>query len=156
MVIKIEPEFDFDPNADPDTEPRQKTTSKADGSVPKWVAHFVMTEPDGFGGSEIVQVKFAADKVPAFEPASAPVFHRLWANAWVMGNKKGTSILGEGLSFKTRTPAIQNPHPSKARTQERTESGCRCGLIEACKSALAEQPTLHGYCSVRGLNHSGA
>ncbi len=109
MVIKIEPEFDFDPNADPDAEPRQKTTSKADGSIPKWVAHFVMTEPDGFGGSEIVQVKFAADKVPAFEPAATPVFHRLWANAWVMGNKKGTSILGEGLSFKTRTPAKPEP-----------------------------------------------
>ena len=116
MVIKIEPEFDFDPNAEPDAEPRQKTTSPKDGSVPKWVAHLVMTEPDGFGASEIVQVKFAADKAPPFEPASVPVFHRLWANAWVMGNKKGTSILGEGLSFKTKTrpTTAAKPEPKTA------------------------------------------
>ncbi len=116
MVIKIEPEFDFDPKADPDAEPRQKTTSVKDGAIPKWVAHFVMTEPDGFGGSEIVQVKFAAEKPPPFEPTSVPVFYRLYANAWNMGNKKGTSILGEGLSFKPRPAAKAPAVPAEQKT----------------------------------------
>lgn len=110
MVIKVEPEYEFGGNDD--VEPKQKTTSVKDGSIPKWIAHFVMTEADGFGNSEIVQVKFAADKPPPFEPASIPVFHRLWANAWNMGNKKGTSIIGEGLSFKNRTASKADPKAS--------------------------------------------
>ena len=65
-------------------------------------------------GSEIVPVKFAADKPPAFEPTSIPQFHRLYANAWVMGNKKGTSVLGEGLSFKAKTPAKPEPKTAAA------------------------------------------
>ena len=112
MVIKIEPEVEHD--SDPEN-PKQKTTSKADGLVPKWVAHFVMTEPDGFG-SEIVPVKFAAEKPPTFEPTSTPVFHRLYANAWVMGSKKGTSVLGEGLSFKPNTTASKSAGKSEPKT----------------------------------------
>ena len=125
MVIKIEPEFEF--GGTDDQNPKQKTTSANDGHIPKWIAHFVMTEPDGFGTSEIVQVKFAAEKAPHFDPTSVPVFHRLWANAWNMGIKKGTSIIGEGLSFKTRSapkpePKAPQPRPlpdqrSRAATQ---------------------------------------
>lgn len=98
LVVKIEPEYEFSPGDD--APPRQKMSSVASGSVPKWVAYLVMSDPDGFGNPEVVQVKFAAERPPEFEPKSVMQVNRLWANAWSMGSKSGTTIAAEGLSFR--------------------------------------------------------